>query len=356
MRRRVLIATAGLLLPAGRLAAQAFTGGSALTQGFSGAGSTFAQPILERWGHLFAAVEGDGGAVISADSAMDYQPVGSLGGVVRVMQGQVDFGATDVPLPPETVEEHSLAQFPFVSGGVAVAANPAGLGSATLRLSGALVADIFLGAITRWADPAIAALNPGLRLPDRPIQVVRRTDGSGTTWHFAAYLAASNEAWRSRVGVDQVLNWPIGTGMRGSRALVEAVRATPGAIGYVEANQAARAGLALVAVDNRAGNFVLPTPTTIAEGLAGARWDAARHFHLGLAEPNGTDAYPIAATAFALVPRRASARQNRLTLAFFRTAMTEHMAAAEALGFVPLPPETVAAVQAYWRQSFPGRA
>ena len=356
MRRRVLIAAAGALLPAGTAAAQGFSGGGALTQGFSGAGSTFAQPILERWGHLFAAGEGEGGTMISADSAMDYQPVGSLGGVVRVMQGQVDFGATDVPLPPETVAEAGLAQFPFVSGGVAVAANLAGLGNATLRLSGALLAEIFLGSVTRWTDPAIVALNPGLALPDAPIRVVRRADGSGTTWHFASYLASASEAWRSRMGVDQLLPWPVGVGMRGSRALVEALRATPGAIGYVEASQAARAGLVIAAVDNRAGAFLRPTPASIAAGLAGARWDAARHFHLALAAPAGAESYPIAATVFALLPRRAPARQTRLTLAFFRASMTERAEVAAALGFVPLPPATVAAVEAYWREVLPGRA
>lgn len=356
MRRRLLMVSAATLLPSARAAAQGFSGGGALTQGFSGAGSTFAQAILERWGHLFAAVEGEGGTVISADSAMDYQPVGSLGGVVRVMQRQVDFGATDVPLPPDMVSQHNLAQFPFVSGGVAVAANLAGLGNATLRLSGTLLADIYLGAVTRWTDPRIVALNPAVRLPDAAIQVVRRADGSGTTWHFSSYLSASSDAWRSRIGVDQLLAWPVGVGANGSRALVETVRATPGAIGYVEISQAVRAGLTVAAVSNRAGSFVLPTQAAITAGLAGAHWDAARHFHLALDTPAGPDAYPIAATVFALLPRRASARQTRLTLAFFRACLTEHADAAAGLGFVPLPPATVAAVEAYWREAFPGRA
>ena len=320
----------------------------AAAQALTGAGSTFAQPVIARWGQLFATLQGDGGASVSADANLDYEPVGSTGGMMRVLQRAVDFGVTDVPMTPEELARHELAQFPVVSSGVAVVTNLPGVPSGALRLSGQVLADIYLGKVARWNDAAIVALNGGLALPDAPIAVLRRADGSGTTYHFAAYLAGASAEWRDRVGVDTLLNWPVGTGARGNRELAEAVRATRHAIGYVEASLAARLDIPVALIGNRAGAFVAPSLQALQAGLAGAQWEAARHFHQAVAAPEGPEAYPIVATAFALVPRRPG-RGQRLSIEFFRFALAERSGDAMMLGYVPLPEPVVRDVIAYWR-------
>lgn len=265
-------------------------------EGFTGAGSTFAHPVLAKWAKAFAGQEGDGGAVVSVDDGLDYEPIGSLGGVTRVIQREVDFGATDAPLTPEELAKRGLDQFPLVTGGVAVVVNVKGVASGTLRLSGALLARIYLGEVTRWSDLALASLNPGMQLTNAPIVVVRRSDGSGTTYNFAAYLAGASAEWRSRVGVDTLLVWPAGMPAKGNQELAERVRATENSIGYVEASQAARLGLSVVMVGNRAGNFVAPTPASLSAALATTVWDPGRHFYTDAADPSGAEAYPITAT------------------------------------------------------------
>ena len=234
--------------------------------------------------------------MVSVDDGLDYEPIGSLGGVIRVIQREVDFGATDAPLTPEELAKRGLDQFPLVTGGVAVVVNVKGVASGTLRLSGALLARIYLGEVTRWSDLALASLNPGMQLTNAPIVVVRRSDGSGTTYNFAAYLAGASAEWRSRVGVDTLLVWPTGMPAKGNQELAERVRATENSIGYVEASQAARLGLSVVMVGNRAGNFVAPTPASLSAALATTVWDPGRHFYTDAADPSGAEAYPITAT------------------------------------------------------------
>lgn len=318
-------------------------------QGFAGAGSTFAHPILARWGQVFSTLQGEGGGAVAVDGGFDYEPVGSLAGVLRVIQGAVEFGATDVPLSPEELARHGLSQFPFVTGGIAIVANLRGVATEQLRLSGAVLARIYLGGITRWSDPAIRALNPDVTLPDAPIAVIRREDGSGTTYNFAAYLASASPDWRQQVGVDAQLRWPTGTGARSNSGLAELVQATENAIGFVDASQVVRLGLRVVLVENRAGRFVAPNAQSLQAALATTAWDPARHFHQPLAAPTGDEAYPITATVFALMPRRPSSRSRaRMTQEFFRMALTERGSDAAALGYVPLPEPVVRQVTAYW--------
>jgi phosphate transport system substrate-binding protein len=325
-------------------------------QALSGAGSTFVQPLIDRWGRAFAAAnEGEGGVAVSGYATLDYEPVGSAGGVVRLLQGAVDFAATDVAMAPEELDRHGLAQFPIVSGGVAVAANLALPTGTTPRLTGDVLARIGMGAVTRWSDPAIAALNPGVALPDAPIAVLHRADGSGTTHNYSAFLARRNAAWRSAIGVGWTLAWPVGRAVRGTRGMVEALRATPGAIAYLEAGEAARSGMRVVAIDNAAGRFVIPDADALAAGLAGLPWAAAAHFHQSAAEPMAAEAYPVLATVFAVLRRRpASAAGGRAALAFFRVGLSERAEDAQALGFVPLAPALVAQVVAYWPTAIRG--
>lgn len=349
MRRRLIPALL-VLFASGVVWATALAPRPAQADGFAGAGSTFAHPILAKWGREFTGQEGEGGAVVAPDGGMDYEPIGSLGGMMRVVQREVDFGATDVPFTPEDLAKRGLDQFPFVTGGVAVVVNVKGVASGALRLSGPALARMYLGEITRWNAAELIALNPGLALPDAPIIVVRRSDGSGTTYHFAAYLAAASEDWRKRVGVDTLLVWPTGTPAKGNAELAERVKSTDNAIGYVEASQAARLRLAVALIGNKAGNFVAPSPASLQAAAATASWDASRHFHSAIVEPTDAGAYPITATVFALMPRPLGATaRSRRTLAFFNMALTERAADAAQLGYVPLPDALVSQVVAYWR-------
>ena len=327
----------------------------ALADGFAGAGSTFAHPLLARWGQVYTSLQGEGGSAFWADGGFDYEPVGSMGGIMRVLQRAVDFGATDVPMPPEEVEQHRLAQFPVATGGVAVVTNLRGVPSGTLRLSAPLLARIYLGEVTRWSDPAIAALNPGLSLPEAPIAVVHRSDRSGTSWHFTTYLAGGSPEWRARIGVETLPRWPVGTGLRGNSAVADRVQAAENAIGYVEASQATRRNLSVALIENRAGRYVAPGPQAIRAALASTRWDPARHFAQAASEAQDEEAYPITATVFVVAPRQpATAARGRHMTEFFRMALTERAGDAVALGYVPLPEPVVQAVSDYWRANIAG--
>lgn len=322
----------------------------AAAQEITGAGSTFAHPIIMRWGVLYTSLPGEGGQVGSVDGGLDYEPTGSLGGLLRVAQGSVDFGLSDVATSPPDLTRLGLIQFPMVSGGVAVVTSLPGLATNRLRLDGATIARIYLGQIRNWSDPTIAALNPGLTLPDARIAVFQREDASGTTANFARYLAASSLDWRQQVGTDQALIWPVGTGVRGTRRLADRVLATPHAIGFVEAGLANRLGLQVALLRNAAGRFVAPTQENISQALATRTWDEDSHFFEPGAEPSGPDAYPIAVTVYALMRRRpAASRRTRHALQFFDVALTELGQEALPLGFVPLPTDVVRDVQKYWR-------
>jgi phosphate transport system substrate-binding protein len=349
LSRRTLAAAALAGLAASRAIAQE------RAQSLSGAGSTFVQPLMDRWGRAFAAHEGEGGAAVAGYARLDYEPVGSAGGVVRLLQGAVDFAATDVAMAPEELDRHALVQFPVASGGIAVAVNLPLPTGATPRLSGEVLARIGRGEITRWSDPAIAALQDGVALPDVPITVLRRADGSGTTWNYTAFLARRSAAWHAAPGVGWTVAWPVGVAARGTRGMVEALRATPGAIAYLESGEAARSGMRLAAIDNAAGRYVLPGPDALDAGLAGLPWAAARHFHQDAGEPLASEAYPILATVFAVMRRRpASASGARAALGFFRMGLAERADDARALGFVPLAPALVSQVTAYWGAAIRG--
>jgi phosphate transport system substrate-binding protein len=323
----------------------------AAAQELVGAGSSFAQPIIMRWGMLYTSLPSEGGQVGSVDGGLDYEPTGSLGGLLRVAQGSVDFGLSDVATSPADLARLGLIQFPVVSGGVAVVTSLHGLrANQRLRMDGATLARIYLGEIRNWSHPAIRSLNPELVLPDAPIAVFQREDASGTTFNFARYLAASSPDWRTQVGVNQALIWPVGTSARGTRRVADGVVATPNAIGFVEVGLANRMGLQVALLQNAAGRFVAPTQENIAQALATRQWDEASHFFEAGAEPSGPNAYPIAVTVYALMRRRpAASRRTRHALQFFEVALTEMGAEALPLGFVPLPEDIVRDVQKYWR-------
>ncbi len=322
----------------------------ALAEPITGAGSSFAFPIIGKWAQTYRVVKSDGAEMTPLDIGVDYEPIGSLGGEVRVTQRAADFGTSDRPLSSEELQRSALIQFPIVMGGIVPVVNIDGIGPGQIRFTGALLADIYLGKIKLWSDPAIKAANPELKLPEAPIGVVYRSDGSGTTFNWTDYLAKASPEWRSKVGVNTQVPWPVGTGAERTQGVTEAVKRTKNAIGYVEFGQVVRAGLAYAQVQNRAGTFVKPDPASFSAAAASAEWAKAQDFSLMLTDAPGADAYPIVATTFALVPKPRT-RRTQEVLDFFRLAFENGAADATTLGYVPLPETLVKQVKEYWASS-----
>ena len=328
------LAAVAALLCVGRPASAADLGG---------AGSTFVAPVMASWAAAYKA---------KANVDVVYQSVGSGAGIEKIEAGDVDFGATDKPLPPEELAQHGLCQFPIVIGGVAPVANVPGIGAGQLRFSGALLADIFLGKVAAWDSAEIRALNPGVTLPSLPISIVHRADGSGTTYNWTDFLAKASPAWRSSVGVGLSVPWPAGVGGEGNAGVAAQVKAMPGAIGYVEYAYAVQEGLAFGPVQNGYGLFVAPDVESFQAAAATVRWLDHKDFDVLMTDAGGSTAYPITATTFILMPKtphdpaRASAG-----LQFFRWALEEGEEQASDLHYAALPPEVVKLVEAYWKSS-----
>jgi phosphate transport system substrate-binding protein len=247
-----------------------------------GSGSTFAAPILSKWASDYMASYHETGGV-----RVIYDSVGSGAGVDAIKAGKVDFAASDRPLSPSELAAAGLGQFPLVIGGVVPVVNLPGIGPGKLRFTGPLLADIYLGKVTRWNDRAIAALNPGIALPDLPIAVVHRSDGSGTTFNWADYLGKVSPEWKAKVGEAMSISWPVGEGAPGNDGVSAAVRKTTGAIGYVELAYVTRDHLAWAYVRNGAGQYVTPGPASFAAAAEGAKWDATKDFDLVLTDAPG---------------------------------------------------------------------
>jgi phosphate transport system substrate-binding protein len=328
--------------------------GSAMLKG---AGSTFAHPLMSEWARDYRVFRHGGVGVAAAGgglddeiggAALDYEAVGSQAGIQRVKAHAIDFAVSEMPLPAADLHHHGLVQVPLVAGAVAVAVHLEGQAATELRLSPGLLVDIFLGRVKTWADPAIAQLNPGLQLPAAPIAVVHRTDGSGTTYTFTTFLAQSSPDWRSQIGSDLLVNWPVGEGYRGSAGVARALQRTPNAIGYLDLVQARAAKLQVASVQNASGHFVAPSGASVQAALAAARWDPATQFHTLLVNMGGAGSYPIGAVVFGLA--RAGATQRAQTArAFLAWSVTSGRATAEQLGYVALPPSVVQQVQAALR-------
>jgi phosphate transport system substrate-binding protein len=309
-----------------------------------GAGSTFAYPIIWKWADMFRQPTGN---------LVGYQSIGSSGGINRIKDGVVDFGATDKPLKPEELERLGLGQFPIVFGGVVPVLNVDGIGPGQMRFTGALLADIYLGKITNWSDPAIKALNPDLPLPNAKIAVIQRSDGSGTTFNFVSYLSKASPEWKATVGEGNSVAWPAGTGARGNEGVATTVRQVKNAIGYVEFTYVVQAKLAYGLVQNRAGKFIAPSAASFQAAALSFDWTTAKDFCVIINDSAAEDAYPIAATTFVLMYKAPKVPQNsRTALEFFRFALGDGAKYASEFGYVPLPEALVAQVKEYWSQQF----
>lgn len=352
--RQILI---GALICAGLvLATRANAEDSLGETGVRGAGSTFAYPLLARWSSHYRTWTSQGGEYASAGSgledalpsaALEYEASGSLAGIERIRQHAIDFAASDVPLSAAEIGAEDLLQFPFVIGGVVVATNIAGQ-SGSVRLTGPVLARIFLGSVSRWSDPAITALNPSVTLPDSPIRVVHRSDGSGTTYNFTEYLSRVSPEWKTRAGSAFLVAWPTGIAAKGNEGVAKAVLATPNAIGYVDLAQATQLKLEHAALQNSAGEFVTPSAASFQAAAAGVDWSAANAFNTSLIEQPGKQAYPITTTVFALIHSKPWRERSEAALDFFRWGLEHGDTAAARLGYVPLPPGLARQVENYW--------
>ncbi|WP_245156308.1 phosphate ABC transporter substrate-binding protein PstS [Agrilutibacter solisilvae] len=309
----------------------------------TGAGASFVYPVMSKWSSEYARTTG---------KKVNYQSIGSGGGIAQIKAATVDFGSSDAPLKPEELARHGLAQFPSVIGGVVPVINAPGVASGALKLDGATLADIFLGKLTRWNDPAIAALNSGVQLPDAKITVVHRSDGSGTTFNFVNYLSKVSPQWKSQVGEGTAVKWPIGIGGKGNEGVAAYVKQIKGGIGYVELSYALQNKMAYARMKNAAGNYVLPSDETFQAAAANADWKNAKDFYLVMTNAPGEKSWPITATNFILMykqPKNAAGAKNAKE--FFTWAYANGDAAAKALDYVPLPDALVDQVEAYWAQN-----
>lgn len=312
----------------------------ALAVNITGAGASFPFPLYATWANRYFE---DTGRIVN------YQSIGSGGGIAQISRGTVDFGATDAPMTGAELDATGLVQFPAVLGGTVPIVNLPGVAPGQLRLTGKALADIFLGKIRKWNDPELQQLNPHLQLPDANILVVHRSDGSGTTYGWTHYLAQVSPEWARRVGVAKAVKWPTGQGGKGNEGVANYVKQLQNAIGYVEYGYARQNRLAHVALQNRAGNFVEPDPDTFTAAAANADWLAQPGMGIMLTNQPGQDAWPITSATFVLLPRQpASAERARAALDFFAWAFRNGGQLAHDLHYVPLPQRAIEQVERTW--------
>ncbi len=313
---------------------------SAAAADISGAGATFPAPVYAKWAETYRA---------ETKIGLNYQAIGSGGGIKQIKANTVAFGATDKPLKPEELDAAGLYQFPMVMGGVTPIVNLPGMEPGKIRLDGPVLADIYLGTIKRWNDPRIAALNPGLSFPNLPITIVHRSDGSGTSFQFTSYLALKSPTWASKVGANDAVQWPTGIGGKGNDGVSAFVKQTIGSIGYVEYAFAKQNNATHVLLQNKDGQFPQPSAASFAAAANGADWVNAPGNYLLLLDQPGAEAWPITAATFILVHKKqANPNSGRDLLSFFDWAYKNGDAAAAGLDYVPMPAAVKTRVRAQW--------
>jgi phosphate transport system substrate-binding protein len=328
----------------GAIAGMAITATAAMAADISGAGATFPYPIYAKWAAAYKGISGVG---------LNYQSIGSGGGIAQIKAKTVTFGATDAPLTAAQLNASGLAQFPTVIGGVVPVINVRGIPAGKLVLDGATLANIYLGKIARWNDPAIKKLNPSLDLPDQAIAVVHRSDGSGTTFIFSTYLSRVSGDWKGNVGAATSVDWPVGIGAKGNEGVAGNVAQTAGAIGYVEYAYAKQNHLTYTNMLNKEGKMVSPTVEAFRAAAASADWNGAANngFYIILVDQGGAASWPITATTYILVykqPVEPAATAD--VLKFFKWSYEKGDQLALGLDYVPLPDNAVKTIEASWHQ------
>lgn len=306
----------------------------------TGAGATFPYPLYAKWAYQYEQETG---------VKLNYQSIGSGGGIAQIKAGTVDFGASDAPLKPEELAADQLIQWPMTMGGVVPVINVEGISTNQLNLSGENLAKIFLGQIKNWNDPALKADNPNLALPDKDITVVHRADGSGTTWIFTNYLSKVSPDWQTKVGNDKSVAWPTGVGGKGNEGVANYVQRIKGAIGYVEFAFALQNKMTAAKMKNADGNFVEATSDTFQAAAANADWSGAQNFYVVLTQQPGADSWPITGASFILMHKdQKDATHASQVLQFFHWCYANGETASKELNYVSIPPNVVELVEKTW--------
>jgi len=315
--------------------------GNAFAASITGAGATFPYPIYAKWADAYKTQTG---------VSMNYQSIGSGGGIKQIIAKTVDFGASDMPMKPEELEKNGLMQFPAVMGGVVPVINIKGIGAGQVKLDGKVLADIFLGKINKWNDPALVALNAGVALPNETITVVHRSDGSGTTFIFTNYLSKISPEWQSSVGEGTAVSWKTGTGGKGNEGVASFVQRIKNSIGYVEYAYALQNKMAHVQLKNRDGQFVNPNDDSFKAAAANADWLKAPGFYELLTNEPGKASWPITGATFILIHKVQTKPETAIEiLKFFDWAYSNGNKMAVALDYVPMPAEVQKLVRAAWK-------
>ncbi|MGO8738576.1 phosphate ABC transporter substrate-binding protein PstS [Rhodoblastus sp.] len=313
---------------------------SALAAEISGAGATFPYPIYSKWADTYKKDTG---------FSLNYQSIGSGGGIKQIEARTVTFGASDAPLTPDVLDKNGLVQWPMVMGGIVPVVNIEGVKPGQLAIDGATLAKIYLGAITKWNDPALVKLNPGAKLPDAAIAVVHRSDGSGTTFNFTNYLVKVSPEWSSKVGSAVSVEWPVGLGAKGNEGVSNTVGITKDSIGYVEYAYAMENKMTYTDMVNKDGKRVKPETETFQSAAANADWAHAPGFYQILTEQPGAKSWPITASTFILMPKQVpDATAAAEALKFFSWAFKDGAKQAEALDYIPMPAKVVALIKKTW--------
>jgi phosphate transport system substrate-binding protein len=318
----------------------------AAAQQITGAGATFPAPVYTKWGEAAKAATG---------IELNYQAIGSGGGQNQILNRTVDFGASDAPMDPGKLTEGRLLQFPTVMGAVVVIVNLPDVKPNEVKLTGAVLADIFDGTITKWNDPKLVELNPGVKLPSLAIAPVHRADGSGTTFVFTSYLAAVSPQWRSKVGVNTSVNWPAGAGAKGNDGVAATTHNTRGGIGYVENAYATQNHLVTTQIQNKSGHFVEPSMAGFSAAAMNGDWANAKNYAVNLIDQPGDASWPIVSATFIMLPKdpKDSARSANV-IKFFDWAYGKGDSIASSLEYIPLPDPVKASVRGAWHSEIKG--
>jgi len=334
MFKRVLLKVSlGMAFGAVSLAAQAVD--------ITGAGASFPYPVYAKWAAKYQEVTGN---------RINYQSIGSGGGQQQIIAKTVDFGASDDPMKGEALEKNGLFQFPAIIGGTVPVVNIEGIEPGQLKLSGPVIADIFMAKVKKWNDPAIAALNPGVKLPATDIIVVHRSDGSGTTFGWTNYLSKVSPTWKEQVGEGKAVKWPTGQGGKGNEGVAAYVRQLKNSIGYVEYAYAKQNKLAWTQLQNHAGKFVQPSQEAFAAAAANADWKSAPGMGVVLTNEPGDASWPVTAASFILVHKKQDKPENaKAVLTFFDWAFKNGADMAKDLDYVPMPASVVSQIADGWK-------
>jgi len=310
----------------------------------TGAGSSFVYPVLSKWSQDYSK---------SSSNRINYQSIGSGGGIAQIKAATVDFGASDAPLSADDLKAGGLGQFPSVIGGIVPVMNIEGVAPGQLKLDGETLAKIFLGEITAWNDPAIVALNQGMKLPDSKITVVHRSDGSGTSYNFTNYLSKVSDGWKSKIGFGTTVPWPVGVGGKGNEGVSAYVKQIKNSIGYVEYAYALQNKMTHAQLKNAAGKFIQPNAKAFQAAADTADWANAKDFNLIMTNAPGDSAWPITATTWIIMYKQPkNAEQSQAAFNFFKWSLEKGQQQASALDYVALPDSLVKRIEGYWKSDF----